>query len=303
MARDQIKVSINYTYTTQTADNSNANGITTLVNSLASMIMNSSDVTAGIHNAATTLANNQGGDPGIQSVFNTYHESVTSGSTTQPKACLHVLLFNDQFVFDNVHSFVQQIDASGYNAEGTIGPITITVGKSGYAYIYFSNESNTIVYFDNFMLTHLRGQILEATNYYPFGLTVAGISSKAAGGLENKYKYNRIEFDEDLGLDTYEAFYRNLDPQIGRFWQSDPQLENLDSYSPYKSMGNNPILNCDPLGNWRHRFGAWLWSIFNGGGKAGTYANNQQIAADWFYRNEIIPIVFPHFPGGLTLLD
>jgi hypothetical protein len=38
---------------------------------------------------------------------------------------------------------------------------------------------------------------------------MAGISSRAAGSLINRKKYDGIEFDEDLDLDTYEAFYRN----------------------------------------------------------------------------------------------
>lgn len=79
---------------------------------------------------------------------------------------------------------------------------------------------------------------------------MAGISSKAAGSLINRKKYNGIEFDEDLDLDTYEAFYRNLDPQIGRWWEVDPKIEDgQESMSPYNSMADNPILQSDPLGD------------------------------------------------------
>jgi RHS repeat-associated protein len=88
-------------------------------------------------------------------------------------------------------------------------------------------------------------------------MVMAGISSEAAGGLENKKKYNGIEFDNDLDINTYEAFYRNLDPQIGRWWQIDPQCEpnedpdepGLESLSPYNSMGNDPIRYSDPKGD------------------------------------------------------
>jgi len=78
---------------------------------------------------------------------------------------------------------------------------------------------------------------------------MAGISSKTAVGLENKKKYNGIEFDNDLDINTYEAFYRNLDPQIGRWWQIDPKIEDMELWSPYVSNYNNPIINSDPLGD------------------------------------------------------
>jgi len=106
------------------------------------------------------------------------------------------------------------------------------------------------VFFDNVQVTHVRGPLLEETHYYPFGLTMAGISSKASGKLDNKFEYNGIELDEDLGLNAYEAFYRTLDPAIGRWWQIDPQVDNtLHEFSPYSSMHNNPVLASDFLGD------------------------------------------------------
>jgi RHS repeat-associated protein len=98
---------------------------------------------------------------------------------------------------------------------------------------------------------------------------MAGISSKAAGKLENKFKYNGIEHNTDFDLNMYDAFYRNLDPQIGRFWQIDPEAESLEDYSPFASMYNNPISIVDPLGDFGSRFGAWLHKVFNGGGTIG----------------------------------
>lgn len=78
---------------------------------------------------------------------------------------------------------------------------------------------------------------------------MSGISSKAAGGIENKKKYNGIEFDNDLDLNTYEAFYRDLDPQTGRWWQVDPKTENMEHWSPYTSNYDNPLKNKDLLGD------------------------------------------------------
>ena len=126
------------------------------------------------------------------------------------------------------------------------------IQKSGYIYIYTSNESAQDVYFDNLIVTQISSPLLEETHYYPFGLTMAGISSSALKGRqypENKKRYNGIEFNTDLDLYEYDAFYRTLDPQIGRWKQMDPKMEKMEAWSPYASNFNNPIRYSDLLGD------------------------------------------------------
>ncbi len=163
-----------------------------------------------------------------------------------------MLLFDERFKFDNVNSYVAQVSGSpGKNTFDKFGANAVTVKNNGYAYIYISNESDELVYFDNLMFTHERGRILEETHYYPFGLTMAGISSKAInfGWVENKYKFNNgTELNSELGLEWYETKHRGYDAQIGRFHQMDPLLEETSDYSPFSFVQNNPLLYNDPLG-------------------------------------------------------
>jgi RHS repeat-associated protein len=175
----------------------------------------------------------------------------------RPKAYLNWILLDEQFKFVSSSSGAEQVPV-----ETTFGTApnqivyqhvksNLPIDKNGYLYVYVSNETPNIdVFFDNLQVTHMKGPLLEETHYYPFGLTMAGISSKAAGGLENKKKYNGIEFDEDLDIDSYEAYYRNLDPQTGRWWQIDPKVdEGQESMSPYATMADDPVLSNDPLGD------------------------------------------------------
>lgn len=105
------------------------------------------------------------------------------------------------------------------------------------------------VFWDNLQVTHSRGALLEESHYYPGGLVQSGISYKAAGKLENKKsKFNGYELNTDFDINLYESFYRSHDPQLGgRFWQIDPKPDF--EISPYAAMGNNPVLNSDPLGD------------------------------------------------------
>ena len=78
---------------------------------------------------------------------------------------------------------------------------------------------------------------------------MAGISSKAAGKLENRRKFNDgTELNTDFDLNWYETDYRSYDYQIGRFLQLDPLTAITEEISGYVFCSNNPILRNDPAG-------------------------------------------------------
>ena len=78
---------------------------------------------------------------------------------------------------------------------------------------------------------------------------MAGISSKSAGKLDNRKKFNAgTELNTDFDINLYETNFRSLDPQVGRFWQIDPYSDIIVELSPYNFASNNPISRNDPLG-------------------------------------------------------
>jgi RHS repeat-associated protein len=172
----------------------------------------------------------------------------------QPRAYVNWILFDEQLQyvtggFSRVHSQPSTLKEHVQELQN------IVLNKSGYVYIYVSNESPVAVFFDNLQVVHTRGPLLEETHYYPFGLTMAGISSKALNSIvENKRGYNgnelqSKEFFDQSGLDFYDFNARSYDQQVGRFWEIDPLLEdNQESFTPYHFGYNNPIRYNDPDG-------------------------------------------------------
>jgi len=92
---------------------------------------------------------------------------------------------------------------------------------------------------------HARSFKLRSKHYYPFGLRLGGLSTTT--GTPNRYRFQRHELQDELGLNIYSTFYREYDPAIGRWWQVDP----FDQFpAPYLGFGNNPINGTDPDGGY-----------------------------------------------------
>ena len=88
-------------------------------------------------------------------------------------------------------------------------------------------------------------EILEESNYYPFGLKFVNENLGTKATPSYNYKYNGKELQETGMYDYGARFYM---PDIGRWGVHDPLSELQFKYSPYAYTYNNPIFFNDPTG-------------------------------------------------------
>jgi RHS repeat-associated protein len=181
----------------------------------------------------------------------------TTYVSTRPKAFLNWMVVGEDYVAatsspNHVNAIQILVCNSGDTSKQIVGLTNMVVRRNGWIYIYLSNESAMDVFFDNLVINLKHGPLVEQKDYYAFGMENPALSTKALkyNYDENRIKYNGTEYDTAFGLDYYEAFYRDLDPQIGRWTTIDPKVEDgQEMWSPYVSNYDNPVRYQDPKGD------------------------------------------------------
>ena len=143
------------------------------------------------------------------------------------------------------------IKVTNSNTWYTLETDTIKIPDNGFLRVFTSNISTIAVQFDNLIIKHWQGKLIEEFNYYPYGLMFD--NTQAFNTLPNNFLLNtkelqHNEFGIGNGLEVYDFDARLYDVQIGRWQNMDPLADAYTSYSPYNYCYNNPISFTDPTG-------------------------------------------------------
>lgn len=113
-----------------------------------------------------------------------------------------------------------------------LGNVLITISDKK---IGNSLNDSTVDYFDP--------QIINAQDYYPFGMLQPGRSYTRSGSTKYRYGLNGKENDNEVkGEGNQIDFgFRVYDPRLGKFLSVDPLYQKYPQYSPYHFSSNQPI--------------------------------------------------------------
>ncbi len=259
MGGDTVSLAVQSFYNTNSITTTNSS-FTDVLNAFAAGI-----VATPTGAAKGSLSNYTSSGSPVYSAVNTFLSTDDPAPPSgYPKAYLNWIFLDDQFKYVSGSSGSVAAASATYPAAtlNTVAPgSAITIPKNGYLFVWVSNETQGWdVFFDNLSVQYKQGPLLEENHYYPFGLTMEGLSDKAmkTNYAENKYRYNsgselqNKEFSDGTGWEMYETQFRGYDPQIGRFGEVDPMTDLFHSLSTYQYSDNNPVLINDPTGLYAH---------------------------------------------------
>ena len=142
---------------------------------------------------------------------------------------------------------------------------------------------------DDLKITHTSAlTIVQADDYYPFGLSFNSYNDSTE--IAQNFLYNGNELQSELSLDLHDFNKRFYDAKLGRFISVDPMSDLPSQYnqSPYQYGWNSPVVLNDPNGDCPCLIPAIPWAItaleaifFAGSATAITYVAYEQLGPDY----------------------
>ncbi len=122
---------------------------------------------------------------------------------------------------------------------------------NSYRYVYQFKD-----HLENVRLSYTKNdsgnlEIIEESNYYPFGLKHKGYNSTVSSlgnSTAQLLGFGGKEEQDELGLGWIDITARNYDPALGRWMNIDPLAESMRRHSPYNYAFDNPVYYIDPDG-------------------------------------------------------
>jgi RHS repeat-associated protein len=183
-----------------------------------------------------------------------------SGDPNSPKGWLNMLVFDKDY--NLIDLAYEQLDEAYVQPVGNVNKLPMqllsvsrTIKEPGYVYIYLSNEGSVQqdVFFDDMTITHKKSNVVQAEDYYPFGLTFN--SYQRENSVTNDFLYNGKEQQDELGLGWLDYGARMYMSDIGRWGVVDPLADKAMAWTPYRYAFNNPLRFIDPDGMFEYSDG------------------------------------------------
>lgn len=117
---------------------------------------------------------------------------------------------------------------------------------------------------------------MSLIDYYPFGMLMP---DRNYNSTTYDFGFNgQMKTDEISGAGNHNtSLFWEYDTRLARRWNLDP-IE-IESESPYSCLSNNPNFYVDPNGDFRTKFGAFLYTLVHGGSivkdEGGEYGVNR----------------------------
>src|SRR5690606_25789193 len=171
------------------------------------------------------------------------------------------------------------------------GYVKNNAGQYIYHYIYRDHlGNNRLVYadLDGNGIINPATEIVEESNYYPFGLKHEGYNEVPGDGY--KYKFLNKEYEDSFALNVTETDYRQYDAALGRFNVIDMLSEMAPDHTPYRYGFNNPVFWQDASGLFETEEQARNFALENG-------IKNYKLTFDSESRSYTLTIIGGEFDG------
>jgi RHS repeat-associated protein len=99
-------------------------------------------------------------------------------------------------------------------------------------------------------ITDYTADMVNAQDYYPFGMAMPGRSYLATGALNYRFGFNGKENDNEAKGNGGQIDYgmRVYDPRVGKFLSVDPLTSQYPALTPYQYASNSPVDGIDEDG-------------------------------------------------------